>query len=308
MAGTGGILPNITETVGGTPLVRINHVLPEDLAPGVHILAKLEWFNPAGSVKDRFALAMIEAAEQAGTLVPGKVVVESTSGNTGIGLAMVCAAKGYKLIITMSERSSVERRKVLKALGAELILTPGELGGDGAWDRADEIAASDPARYFRSRQYQNDANPLAHYRTTADEIYDQTGGRVDAFVAGLGTTGTLMGTGRRLRELLPSVKIISVEPQPNGTQAGIRNLSTTRMPTLFDPSFPDQRLVIQDDEAYRLARRLPQEEGMFVGISCGSALAGAWRVARELSEGHVVVVFPDDGFKYLSTALFDPAP
>ena len=298
------VLPDITAAVGETPLVRINRVLPEDLSPGVQILAKLEWFNPVGSVKDRIALSLIEAAERSGDLRPGKEVVESTSGNTGIGLAMVCAARGYKLVVTMSERSSVERRRVLEALGARLILTPGELGGDGAWDRADALAASDPERYCRIRQYESEANPMAHYRTTAVEILAQTGGRVDAFVAGLGTTGTLMGTGRRLRELAPGVKLIGVEPQPKGSQAGIRNLNVTRMPAVFDPDFPDQRLVVQDEEAFRLARRLPREEGLFVGISCGSALAGAWHVARTLDEGNVVVIFPDDGFKYLSTALY----
>jgi cysteine synthase len=298
------ILPDITAAIGQTPLVRINRVLPEGLSQDVQILAKLEWFNPVGSVKERIALALIEAAERSGALKPGKVVIESTSGNTGIGVAMVCAAKGYELVITMSEKSSVERRQVLKALGATLVLTPAESGGDGAWDRADAIAASDSERYCRIRQYDSEANPDAHYRTTAEEIHAHTGGRVDAFVAGMGTTGTLMGVGRRFRELYPSVKLIGVEPQPKGKQQGIRNLNLTRAPRVFDPELPDERIVIEDEEAFRLARRLCREEGLFVGISCGSAMAGAWRVAKTLTSGNVVVVFPDDGYKYLSTELY----
>lgn len=297
---------SILETIGWTPLVRIGRLNPH-AARGVEILAKLEGHNPLGSVKERIAVAMIEAAERDGRLTPGKTVVESSSGNTGIGLAMVCAVKGYKLLITMSKKASVERRKILRALGAEVVLTSVEGGSDEAWDKADEIAASDPARYCRISQYHERANPEVHARTTAEEIWAQTGGHVDAFVVGLGTTGTICGAGRRLKELNPRCLVVAVEPQVGHKQEGLRNLKVNRVPSIFDPRVIDKTLTCMDADALRLTRALAREEGLFCGISSGSALDGAIRTASEMTRGNVVVIFPDRGDKYLSMPVFADA-
>lgn len=296
---------SILETVGWTPLVRIRRLNPHR-ERGVEILAKMEGHNPLGSLKERIALAMIEAAERDGRLRPGKVVVESSSGNTGIGLAMVCAVKGYRLIVTMSAKQSVERRKILRALGAEVVLTSAEGGSDEAWARADEIAASDPGRHCRLSQYVEPSNPEVHHRTTAEEIWAQTGGRVDALVAGLGTTGTIVGAGRRLKELNPRCLVVAVEPQAGHKQEGLRNLETSRVPEIFDPSVIDRTVTTFDGDAERLTRALAREEGLFCGISSGSALEGAIEVAADLPAGaNVAVVLPDRGDKYLSTPVFD---
>lgn len=298
------ISESVLDVVGWTPLVRLRKLNPHR-ARGVEILAKLEGQNPLGSVKERIALAMVEAAERDGRLAPGKTIVESSSGNTGIGLAMVAAVKGYKLLLTMSEKQSVERRKILRALGAEVVLTSAAGGSDEAWDKADEIAARDPARLVRLSQYHEPANPEAHARGTAEEIWAQTGGRVDAFVAGLGTTGTIVGCGRRLRELAPRCQVVAVEPEPGHKQEGLRNIHVSRVPSIWDPSVVDRTLTSRDADAFRLTRALAREEGIFYGVSSGSALDGALRVAAELPRGNVVVVFPDRGEKYLSTPVFD---
>jgi cysteine synthase len=298
------IRSSILETVGWTPLVRISKLNPH-AARGVEILAKLEGHNPLGSVKERIALSMIEAAEREGRLRAGQTVVESSSGNTGIGLAMVCAVKGYKLLITMSAKASIERRKMLRALGAELVITSAEGGSDGAWDRADEIAATDPERYFRLCQYHEPSNPEVHERTTAEEIWAQTGGRVDVYVVGLGTTGTICGGGRRLKQLNPRCRVVAVEPQAGHKQEGLRNLKVSRVPSIFDPGVIDETITVFDPEATALTRRLAREEGLFCGISSGSALAGALRVAEQrTAPGNIVVIFPDRGDKYLSTPVF----
>jgi cysteinyl-tRNA synthetase len=297
------IRESVLDLVGWTPLVRIRKINPHR-ARGVEILAKLEGHNPCGSVKERVALAMISAAERDGRLAPGKTIVESSSGNTGIGLAMVCAVKGYRLLLTMSAKQSVERRKMLQALGAEVVLTSAEGGSDEAWDRADEIAASDPERYVRLCQYHDRANPECHASGTAEEIWAQTGGRIAAFVAGLGTTGTIVGAGRRLKELAPGCLVVAVEPVPGHRQEGLRNIHVSRVPPIYDRSVVDRTVYTEDDEAFRLTRALARAEGLFCGISSGSALAGALRVAAELSSGNVVVVFPDRGEKYLSTDVF----
>jgi cysteine synthase len=295
---------SILETVGWTPIVRISRLNPHR-ARGVEVLAKLEGHNPLGSVKERIALAMVEAAEAEGRLRPGMTVVESSSGNTGIGLAMVCAVKGYELVITMSKKASVERRQILRALGAEVVLTPAETGSDGAWDEADRLAESDPARYFRLCQYHERSNPDVHARTTAEEIWAQTGGKVDAFVVGLGTTGTIVGAGRRLKERNPRCQVVAVEPVAGHRQEGLRNIHVSRVPSIWDPSVVDRTIVTQDDDAYRLTRALAREEGLFCGISSGSALDGALQVAAGLAgPANVVVVFPDRGDKYLSTSVF----
>src|SRR5215510_10213036 len=240
---------SILETVGHTPLVRINRLFRK---PGVEILAKLEAFNPCGSVKERIAVAMVEGAERDGLLKPGMTLVESSSGNTGIGLAMAAAVKGYKCLITMAKRASRERRQYIRAFGAELHLVEG--GSDEAWDKADQIAASDPRKYFRIHQYRMKYNVQAHYETTGPEIWEQTGGKVDVFVATLGTTGTIVGCSRFFREKNPKVRIVSVEPTPANEQEGIRNITSQRTPEIWDPSSVDERMICEDEPAFRLAR------------------------------------------------------
>jgi cysteine synthase len=291
---------SILETVGRTPLVRINRIFRKR---GVQILAKLEGFNPCGSVKERIAVSMLEGAERAGALKPGMVLVESSSGNTGIGLAMAAAVKGYRCLITMSKKASRERRQYIRAFGATLVLVAG--GSDEAWDEADRIAARNPKKYFRIHQYRMKENVQVHYETTGPEIWEQTGGKVDVFVATLGTTGTVVGVSRFLREKNPKVRIVSVEPTPKNEQQGIRNITAQRMPEIWDPSAVDERLICKDAPAFRLARELATKEGIFAGISSGSALWGAIEEARRLRKGNVVVLLPDSGSKYLSTRLFE---
>jgi cysteine synthase len=292
----------ILDTIGNTPLVRISRLNPN---PNVIIYAKLEGFNPLGSVKERIALSMIEGAERDGLLTKDKIIVESSSGNTGIGLAMVGAMKGYKVLVTMSERASIERVQMLKVLGAEVVLTSAAGGSDEAWDKADEIARNDPARYLRLNQYTNRYNPLVHYETTGEEIWRQTEGKVDVLVVGLGTTGTVMGAGRRLREYNPRLRIVGVEPQPKHQQQGLRNMETSRIPPILDWRLIDERLVVLDEDAFRTAQRLCQEEGLFMGISAGTAMYAAAEVAKSMSEGTIVTLFPDRGEKYLTTNLFE---
>jgi cysteine synthase B len=291
---------NILECVGKTPLVRINRMFRK---PGVEILAKLENFNPCGSVKERIAVAMVEGAERDGLLKPGMTLVESSSGNTGIGLAMAAAVKGYRCLITMAKKASRERRQYIRAFGADLLLVDG--GSDQAWDKADEIAAGDPKKYFRIHQYRMKYNVECHYQTTGPEIWEQTGGRVDVFVATLGTTGTVVGAGRFLREKNPKVRIVSVEPTPRNEQQGIRNISVQRVPEIWDPASVDERMISEDEPSFRLARDLARQEGIFAGISSGSAMWGAIEQAKRLDRGTVVAILPDSGSKYLSTSLFE---
>ena len=292
----------ILETIGNTPLVRINRLNPN---PQVTIYAKLEGFNPLGSVKERIALSMVEGAERDGLLTKDRVIVESSSGNTGIGLAMVGAVKRYKILATMSERVSVERVQMLRALGAEVVLTSAAGGSDEAWDKADEIAHSDLEKYLRLNQYTNRYNPLVHYETTGEEIWRQTGGKVDVLVIGLGTTGTIMGAGRKLREYNPRLHIVAVEPQPKHQQQGLRNMETSRLPPILDWRLIDERMVVLDEDAFHMARSLCREEGLFVGISAGTAMYAAAEVAKHMREGIIVTLFPDRGEKYLSTTLFE---
>jgi cysteine synthase len=293
---------NILETIGNTPLVRIVKLNPN---PKVEIFAKLEGSNPVGSVKDRIALTMIEEAEKTGKLTKEKTLVEATSGNTGIGLAMVAAVKGYRLMITMPDNVSTERRQMLRAMGAEIVLTPGEKGTDGAWDRADEIYAGDPRKYFRIHQYKDPANVKAHYDHTGPEIWEQMEHRVDYLVVGLGTTGTLVGAGRFLKIKNPRVKIIAIEPEPKHKQQGLRSITTQRVPDIYEPSLLDEKIIVKDADAFQTARRIIREEGIFVGISSGSALWGCWQVAKKAREGaRFAVIFPDRGEKYFSTDLF----
>ena len=296
------IKDSILDCVGKTPLIRIRRMFRK---AGVEILAKHEGSNPCGSVKERIAVAMLEGAERDGLLKPGMTLVESSSGNTGIGLAMAAAVKGYPCLITMSKKASRERRQYILAFGAELVLVDG--GSDEAWDKADAIAAGDPKKYFRIHQYRMKYNVDIHYRATAPEIWEQTGGRVDVFVATLGTTGTIVGCSRYFREKNPKVRIVSVEPTPKNEQQGIRNLSVQRVPEIWDPASVDERMISEDEPSFRLARELATKEGIFAGISSGSAMWAAIEQAKRMERGTLVVLLPDSGSKYLTTKLFDAA-
>jgi cysteine synthase len=295
------IKDSILETIGNTPLVRLNRM---GAPPGTEILAKIEGFNPMGSVKERIALEIVDQAELAGRLRPGMVLLESSSGNTGIGLAMVGAVRGYAVTITMPAGVSVERRQILTALGAKVVLTPEGGNSDTAWQMAEDLALKEPTRYFRVGQYESQHNPAAHYRRTAEEIWDQCGARLDAFVATLGTTGTVVGAGRRFRELDPSIRIVAAEPGLNHRQMGLRNLDESRVPAIWDAGIVDEKITVTDEDAFRCARLLAREEGIFCGISSGSAVAASLQLAARMGEGRIVTLLPDRGEKYLSTDLF----
>lgn len=293
---------SILDSIGNTPLVEIKKIHRSDK---VRILAKLEGANPAGSVKDRIAYYMIKKALEGGYLTAGQTVLEATSGNTGIGLGMVCAAYGLKLKLTMPECVSVERRRILEAFGAELVLTDPTQGTDGAIRKSREILEEQPDRYFLANQFDNGNNPLAHYETTGKEIWEQSRGQVTHFVAGMGTTGTLMGAGRRLREYNRSVQVIGVEPVMGHKVQGLKNMNESILPSIYDPDKLNRIVTVQDEEAFNLARRLTVEEGIFVGMSSGAALAGALKVAADLPAGSTLVtLLPDRGERYLSTTLF----
>lgn len=292
---------SILETIGNTPLVEIKKMNPN---PRVRLLAKLEYVNPGGSIKDRPALFMIAAGEQSGELTPAKTVIEATSGNTGIGLALVCAVKGYKLLLTMSEAASVERRKILKARGADILLTPGHLGTDGAIEEAYRLARENPKSYFITDQYNNPANWRAHYYGTAPEVWKQTDGTITMLVATMGTTGTLMGMQRRLKEYNPDIQIIGVEPYLGHKIQGLKNMKEAYCPEIFEKERLDKKVNIEDEEAFEMTRRLAREEGLLVGMSSGAAMAIAIKEAAAMSEGTIVVMMPDSGERYLSTPLF----
>jgi cysteinyl-tRNA synthetase len=294
----------VLSMVGNTPLVPIRALCRN---PRVQILAKLESHNPGGSVKDRIALAMIEAAERSGELTAGKTVLEATSGNTGIGLAMVCAVKGYRLLLAMSSGVSIERRKILAAYGAEFLLTPAELGTDGAIEKAYELAREQPERFLLTDQYNNPHNPLAHYHGTAPEIWRQTGGKVTHFVGTMGTTGTAMGISRRLHELNPAIRVVGVEPYLGHRIQGLKNLKEAYVPGIFQRAALDEKVNIEDDAAYEMARRLAKEEGLLVGMSSGAAMRAALDLAETLESGVIVALLPDGGERYLSTSLFQVA-
>jgi cysteinyl-tRNA synthetase len=292
---------SILDAIGNTPMVEIKKLNPN---PDVKMLAKLECFNPGGSVKDRAALYMIEAGEKSGELTPQKTIIEPTSGNTGIGLALVCTVKGYRLLLVMSDAVSIERQKILKARGADILLTPGHLGTDGAIEEAYRLARENPNTYFIPDQFNNEANWKAHYYGTAEEIWQQTNGKVTAFVATLGTSGTLMGVSRRLKEYDPSIQVIGVEPYLGHKIQGLKNMKEAYCPEIFEKKRLDQKLNVADEDAYGMARRLAREEGIFVGMSSGAAMVAAYRVAAKMTAGTLVVLFPDNGERYLSTSLF----
>jgi len=292
---------DILHAIGDTPLVRLEHSSPK---PGVDIYAKLEGHNPTGSFKDRIALYMITAAEESGELTPDKTILEATSGNTGIGLALVSAVKGYELLLTMSEDVSVERRKILAAYGAEFILTPGNLGTDGAIERAYDLADEQPDRYLLVDQYNNPANPLAHYKATAPEIWRQTGGRITHLVAALGTTGTVIGCSQRLKEFNPDVEVVAVEPYLGHKIQGLKSLKEAYVPGIFDKRWVDEKVNVADEDAFRMSRQVAKAEGLLVGMSSGAVLFAGLELARNLDRGVIVLIFPDFGERYLSTELF----
>ncbi len=295
------MIHSILDYIGNTPLLEIRKLNPN---PKVKILAKLEYFNPGGSIKDRIALYMIEEAEKSGLLTPDKTVIEATSGNTGIGLALVCSVKGYKLLLTMSESVSVERQKILKARGAEILLTPGHLGTDGAIEEVYRLARENPDAYYMTDQFNNEANCLAHYHGTAEEIWEQTKGEITTVVATMGTTGTLMGITKKLKEYNPDIKIVAVEPYLGHKIQGLKNMKEAYRPEIFEKNRLDKTVNIEDEEAFEMTRKLAKEEGIFVGMSSGAAMVIAAKEAEAMTEGTIVVIFPDSGERYLSTPLF----
>ena len=292
---------SILSAIGNTPLVELTHVHDNSK---VKIFGKLEGANPSGSVKDRPAYYMIKKAEESGELTRDKIILEPTSGNTGIALAMIGAAKGYKVILTMPKCVSIERRRILEAFGAEIILTPGCDGTDGAIRKAHKLLEENPRIYFMPNQFENESNILAHYETTGPEILSQTNGEVDIFVAGMGTTGTLMGVGKYLKEKKPGVRIIGVEPTIGHTIQGLKNMRESIVPKIFNPETIDEKITIEDDEAFDTTRLLATKEGIFVGMSSGAAVAGALHIAKNMDSGTIVVILPDRGDRYLSTTLF----
>src|ERR1700721_3141705 len=304
------IAEDVTQLVGNTPLVRLRRVTEGAVAD---VVAKLEYFNPGGSVKDRIGVAMLDAAEEAGLLKPDTIILEPTSGNTGIALAMVAAARGYKLVLTMPDTMSIERRVLLRAYGAELVLTPGKDGMPGAIAKAEELAKSDQ-RYFVPQQFENPANPAIHRATTAEEVWKQTDGKIDFFISGVGTGGTITGVAQVIKERKPEAKFIAVEPAASpvlsGGQKGphpIQGIGAGFIPPVLDQDLVDEVITVGNDDALNLARRLALEEGLLVGISSGAAVVAALQVARrpENKGKLVVVVIPSFGERYLSIILFE---
>jgi S-sulfo-L-cysteine synthase (O-acetyl-L-serine-dependent) len=293
---------SLLDRIGNTPLVRIARVTAE--FPEITFAAKAEWFNPGGSVKDRAAYSMIRAGEKSGALRPGQVILDATSGNTGIAYAMIGAALGYKVKLCLPSSASPERKQILAAYGVEIVSTPGGDGTDGAIRKVREIYEADREKYFYPDQYGNAANPAAHYNTTAPEIWEQTQGQITHFVAGLGTSGTFVGTTRRLKELNPKVRCISFQPDSSfHGQEGLKHMATAIVPPIYDPRLADEDLEVGTEDAQRMAKRLAREEGILVGVSAGAALCACLQVARRLPQGEravIVTVFPDSGEKYLS--------
>ncbi len=293
----------LLDQVGHTPLLRIERVGAE-FAPAVQVLAKAEWFNPGGSVKDRAAYSMIRDGERNGNLHPGKIILDATSGNTGIAYAMLGAARGYKVKLCLPSSASPERIKILQAYGVELVMTPGNEGTDGAIRRVRDIYKSEPEKYFYPDQYSNAANPDAHYKSTAPEIWEQTRGEITHFVAGLGTSGTFIGTSRRLKELNPKIRCISMQPDSgfHGLE-GLKHMATAIVPKIYDSKLADEDLAVRTEDAQRMVKRLAREEGILAGVSSGGALCACFDVARRLLPGEravIVTIFPDSGEKYLS--------
>jgi cysteine synthase B len=293
---------NILQTIGNTPIVRINRLNPNR---NTSIYAKLEGLNPTGSIKDRIALSMIDQAEKEGVLTMGKIIIEPTSGNTGVALAMIGRVKGYDVEIVMSEAVSVERKQMIKAFGASVTLTEGKLGTDGAITRARELVKAHPEKYFMPDQFSNQYNKIAHYRTTGEEIWKQTNGAIDYFVSAIGTSGTIMGVGKALKEHNPKIKIVSAHPVKGHYIQGLKNMEEAIVPSIYDPSQIDITIMVETEAAYEMTRQIVSKEGIFVGMSSGAALLAAVETAKNIKSGTIVVIFPDRGEKYLSTKLFN---
>ena len=298
---------SLSDLVGHTPLVRLQRIA-RHLTPAVELYAKLEWFNPSGSVKDRPALGIIQAAEAAGDLAPGRTLLDSTSGNMGIAYATLARVRGYRVHLMLPDNISPERTTILRSLGAELEFTPGLEGSDGAAAAARALAAAQPGKYFYANQYDNPANWLAHYRTTGPEIIQQTRGRVTHLVAGLGTSGTLLGTGRALTDYNPRVQLVAVQPEsPMHGIEGLKHMASARAPGIYVPALVDRTLAVSTEDAYETTRRLAADEGLLAGVSAGAAACAALRLADTLAEGVVVVILPDAGYKYLSESFWKEA-
>ncbi len=293
---------SILSAIGNTPLIELNNL--NNKRPEVRILGKLEGSNPGGSVKDRPAYWMIKKAEESGQLTKGKIILEPTSGNTGIALAMIGAAKGYRVKLCMPECVSTERQRILEALAAEVVLTPAKEGTDGAIRKAHQLFDEQSDKYYMPNQFENDSNVLAHYETTGPEVFSQTNGEIDVFVAGMGTTGTLMGAGRYLKETKPEVRIVGIEPTEGHTIQGLKNMTESIVPKVYNPQMLDEKITVEDGQAFETTRLLANKEGVFVGISSGAAVAGALRIAETMKSGTIVVILPDRGDRYLSTTLF----
>ena len=296
------IFENILETIGNTPLVKINRLNPNK---NVAIYAKIEGFNPTGSIKDRIALKMIEQAETEGLLVKGKTIIEPTSGNTGIGLAMIGVVRGYDVEIVMSKAVSVERIKMIESFGAKVTLTDAKLGTDGAITKARNLVKTNPKKYFMPDQFSNKYNKIAHYKTTGEEIWKQTSGKIDYFVSAIGTSGTIMGVGKALKENNPKIKIVCAHPVKGHYIQGLKNMEEAIVPSIYDPSKIDETIMVETEDAYKMARQIIKKEGIFIGMSSGAAMYAALEVAKKIKSGTIVVIFPDRGEKYLSTNLFN---
>jgi S-sulfo-L-cysteine synthase (O-acetyl-L-serine-dependent) len=298
-----GAPASLLDLIGNTPLIKLQNLVEN---PRVEIYGKAEWANPGGSVKDRPALRMIREGERAGALTRDKTIIDATSGNTGIAYAMIAAALGYRVKLCLPKNASEERKRILRAYGAELVLTDPLAGSDGAILAVREIVAAEPDKYFYPDQYNNPANWRAHYDTTGVEVFEQTGGRITHFVAGLGTSGTFMGAGRRLRELKQSIRLISMEPDsPFHGLEGLKHMETAIVPGIYDPAFADEQITVATEDAHAMARKLVRSEGWFVGISAAANVAAAVRVAERIGEGVIVTVLCDDGSKYLSEKFWE---
>jgi cysteine synthase B len=292
---------SILSSIGNTPLVELTNM---NNSSKVRIFCKLEGCNPGGSVKDRPAFYMIKKAEEAGILTHDKIILEPTSGNTGIAIAMIGAAKGYKVTLVMPKCVSIERQHILEAYGANIILTPGCDSTDGAIRKAHKLIQENPDKYFMPNQFKNQNNVLAHYETTGPEIYNQTNGQIDAFVAGIGTGGTLMGVSKYLKEKIPDIKIVGIEPTQGHAIQGLKNMKESIVPEIYNEKNIDEKITIEDDEAFETTRLLATKEGIFVGMSSGAAVSGALHLRRKMESGTIVTILPDKGDRYLSTTLF----
>ncbi len=292
---------DILKTIGNTPIVRINKLNPNK---NITIYAKLEGLNPTGSIKDRIAISMIQQAESEGKLTKGKTIIEPTSGNTGIALAMIGAVKGYEVEIVMSDAVSLERQQMIKAFGGKVTLTEGKFGTDGAIRKARELVSKFPQKYFMPDQFSNEYNKLAHYRVTGEEILKQINGKIDYFVSSIGTSGTIMGVGKVLKEHNPQVKIVCAHPVKGHYIQGLKNMEEAIVPSIYDPSQIDITIMVETEVAYEMTRQIVSKEGIFVGMSSGAAMYATVELAKKIESGTIVTIFPDRGEKYLSTKLF----